>query len=364
MDEPIYRGILGIDIESPLRRDNTDVMFRNRLGELLDRALSALVGDFKIGRIDTIDGVLLWLDLGVSPRTDVLTELASRITRVLARINREAPASRRLRIRMVLHRDLVRSDPDLTDVLQSRRAREASALLNTAIGRSILRDIPEANAVLLVSEQAYQDIVSGPGTPPIDQATYYPIHVTSKGLDTRAWVHLPSSSRGSEWQLSELLRERLLIEPGPDIPTERAWAASAPSYSSRSSGFWTIYAELVLRLRSTLRRLKRFRVRWRWPERQPQRSAQAATGFDRPAPNMTMGIDRRERSELWHRGWQSFAEGLGSVFELAGGISWRRGARARDDMAVLAQLNAFYTQLGPPSTGGHSPNQEGKRGDE
>ncbi len=90
------------------------------------------------------------------------------------------------------------------------------------------------------------------------------------------------------------------------------------------------------------------------PLQRPRLGTEISDVFPTPPPPS-------ERSAPWRRRWHSFAEGVGSVLDLAGFVPRHRGAAARAEVAVVARLSALYTELGPP-LGEHSSGPDGGGG--
>src|SRR6266542_266934 len=112
--EPIYRGILGIDIEGfnrPEWTDPTRARLRARLHRLVDRAIAvAEIALSSTVRTDTGDGLWLLVSSEVSTAR-LLHPLVSRLASGLAGDNQQVPAAERLRLRVAVHAGEVLHDP-------------------------------------------------------------------------------------------------------------------------------------------------------------------------------------------------------------------------------------------------------------
>jgi hypothetical protein len=187
--EPLHRGILGIDIQRFSRREWTDptkARLRDRLHRLLDEATAHVEVDRSLtDRIDTGDG--LWLLVGTAVSTVRLLRLAAALAVGLSHDNRQAPPGERVRLRVAMHTGAV---------LRDRHGYTGDSLIHVArildapIGRAILDGDPAIDLVLLVSEQVYQDVVRH-DYPGIDSARYQPVRVRRKETRTRAWAFVP-----------------------------------------------------------------------------------------------------------------------------------------------------------------------------
>jgi class 3 adenylate cyclase len=188
--EPVYRGILAVDIERfarPTWADPTRARLRARLHQLLDKALAqASVQPSQARRTDTGDGVLLLIASEV-PTTRLLHPLVRCIADQLHGDNRNAPGAERLRLRMAAHAGEVIAD---SYGYTGEALNHAARLLNAQAGRAILDAVLDADLVLLVSEQVYDGVIKH-AYEGIDPAAYQPVWVSEKETSTRAWVHLP-----------------------------------------------------------------------------------------------------------------------------------------------------------------------------
>jgi tetratricopeptide (TPR) repeat protein len=229
--EPVYRGILAVDIERFTRGEWTDpirVRLRARLHQLLEHALShAGVDPSQTHRSDTGDGVLLLAAAGV-PTTRLLHPLVTAFAEQLARANRSVAANERLRMRLAVHAGEVIPDP-YGHTGQSLN--HVSRLLDAGAGRAILDAVPEADAVLLVSEQLYDGVVRH-AYEGIDPAAYQPVWVSEKETSTRAWVHLPGMP--SQPQLARLPGVPVAPSHGPPTqPTPRQLPKDISEFTGR-----------------------------------------------------------------------------------------------------------------------------------
>src|SRR6266536_2249312 len=188
--EPIYRGILGIDIEGfnrPEWTDPTRARLRARLHRLVDRAIAvAEIALSSTVRTDTGDGLWLLVSSEVSTAR-LLHPLVSRLASGLAGDNQQVPAAERLRLRVAVHAGEVLHDPyGHTGASFNHAAR----LLDAEATRAVLAASPTADVVLVVSDTVYEGVARH-GYEGIDPAGWQPIRIHAKETTTRAWVHLP-----------------------------------------------------------------------------------------------------------------------------------------------------------------------------
>jgi hypothetical protein len=189
-DEPVYRGILGVDIERFSRAEWTDPIrarLRDRLHTLVDDALArAEIDPALTVRSDTGDGLWLLADAQV-PTTRLLHPLATRLASGLAADNRRMPAGEGMRLRVVVHAgELLHDSYGHTGASLNHAAR----LLDADATRAVLAACPAAEVVLVVSDVLYDGVVRH-AYQGIDPDGWQPVRVHGKETSARAWVHLP-----------------------------------------------------------------------------------------------------------------------------------------------------------------------------
>jgi hypothetical protein len=260
--EPVYRGILATDIEHFARAGWTDPVrarLRARLHRLLDLALdAAAIPPSRASRSDTGDGALLLVGAEV-PTTRLLHPAVGVLADRLAMDNRAAPGAERLRLRLVVHTGDVIEDPygHTGEALN-----HAARLLNAQAGRAVLDAVPDADLVLVVSEQVFQGVVKH-AYQGIDPAAYQPVWVTEKETSARAWIHLPG--RASQPALARLPGVPVASRHGPATqPTPRELPSDVPELTGREP---------------ELQRLSRARAR---PGRRPSRPSTGWAGSASP----------------------------------------------------------------------------------
>ena len=190
LQEPVYRGIVGIDIERYGRAEWTDPMrarLRERLYRLVDEALvRAGIDPALTRRSDRGDGLWLLVAADVSSAR-LLHPLVTSLVRRLRESNEKAPVAERMRLRVVVHAgDVLRDAHGETgaSVIHAARLLDAQAL------RLVLSGSARAEAVLVVSDVVYEGVVRH-GYEGIDPAGWQAIQVRVKETSTRAWVHQP-----------------------------------------------------------------------------------------------------------------------------------------------------------------------------
>ena len=216
-DEPVYRGILGIDIERFSRAEWTDptrARLRDRLHTLVDHALaSADIPPPLTIRSDTGDG--LWLLGGAQVSTArLLHPLASSLASGLADDNQHAPAAERMRLRVVVHAG------ELLQDLHGHTGQSwnhAARLLNAEATRAVLAANPAATVVLVVCDVLYDGVVRH-AYEGIDPDGWQPTRVHGREMSARAWVHLPGLA--TQPKLPAVLAVPRVGQAGLSIPRE------------------------------------------------------------------------------------------------------------------------------------------------
>ncbi len=216
-DEPVYRGIVGIDIERFTRAEWTDptrARLRDRLHTLVDEALaSARIPPSLTIRSDTGDGLWLLADTQV-PTTRLLHPLATSLASGLAADNRRAPAAQRLRLRIVVHAgELLHDAHGHTGQSWNHAAR----LLDAEATRTVLAACPAAEVVLVVSDVLYDGVVRH-AYQGIDPDGWQPVRVHCKETSARGWVHLPGLA--AQPRLPAVLAAASVGPAGLPIPRE------------------------------------------------------------------------------------------------------------------------------------------------
>jgi|Tabmets5t2r1_1033131.scaffolds.fasta_scaffold00122_6 hypothetical protein len=236
--EPEHRGILALDIQGfgRLERTNpTRARMRTGLHRILGNAMtSAGIESEHVEQSEYGDGVLVLLRPQVS-KARLLHPLLPRLLSGLARYNRTAPDTARLRLRVAVHAgELLRDAHGITgeDLILAFRLLDADV-----VRARLIEDM--ADLVLIVSNAIYQGIVKH-GYSRIDPAVFEPVWVTAKETSTRAWLHIPGTGRrGTEAAQAPIVASsQSLTGPLPAQPTP----TTAPLAGRRLSGTWQIPA--------------------------------------------------------------------------------------------------------------------------
>jgi hypothetical protein len=235
--EPEHRGILALDIQGfgRLERTNpTRARMRTGLHRILGNAMtSAGIEPEHVEQSEYGDGVLVLLRPQVS-KARLLHPLLPRLLSGLARYNRTAPDTARLRLRVAVHAgELLRDAHGITgeDLILAFRLLDADV-----VRARLIQDM--ADLVMIVSDAIYQGIVKH-GYSRIDPAVFEPVWVTAKETRTRAWLHIPGTGRGTAPAEAPMVASsQTLSGPLPAQPTP----TTAPLAGRPLSGTWQIPA--------------------------------------------------------------------------------------------------------------------------
>ena len=216
-DEPVYRGIVGFDIEGFSRAEWTDPIrarLRDRLHTLVDDALAhAEIDPALTVRSDTGDGLWLLADAQV-PTTRLLHPLATTLASGLAADNRRMPAGEGMRLRVVVHAgELLHDSYGHT----GQSFNHAARLLDAEAPRAMLAANPAATVVLIVSDVLYDGVVRH-AYEGIGPDGWQPVRVHAKETSTRGWIHLPGLA--TQPRLPAMLAAPRVGQAGLPIPRE------------------------------------------------------------------------------------------------------------------------------------------------
>jgi signal transduction histidine kinase len=246
--EPEHRAILALDIEGFGRLERSNLArarMRTGLHRIIGNALSASgINPEHVEQSEYGDGVLVLLGPQVS-KARLLHPLLPRLVSGLARYNRTAADTARLRVRAVVHAgELLRDDHGITgeDLVLAFRLLDAE-VVRAHLTRAV------ADLVLVVSDAMYQGIVKH-GYGRIDPAVFQAVWVTAKETSTRAWLHIPGTGRQgiaaspaatTSPSLATTVRSGRLALPALTPPTQPI-PPMTPLAGRRLSGTWQIPA--------------------------------------------------------------------------------------------------------------------------
>lgn len=184
--QPEYRSILVIDITGSGRwNDLTQLRARAALDRLVRAAFrSAGIARHRLVVEDRGDGMIVLIPPTVS-KAELFRPVLARLCDLLRKHNNAREP--RIRLRVALHAGEVLRGPcgwvgtDLNT---------ACRMVNGAPLYSELMRNPRSDLVLIISDAVHQAVVRH-GHRGIDPASYAPVQLRVKELDTRAWIESP-----------------------------------------------------------------------------------------------------------------------------------------------------------------------------
>lgn len=232
--EAARRLCLVIDRESYSNlSSNSQLLTQTRLLQIINGALTVAGIDMtKTSRQDQGDGVLLVLPAAVDESL-VIPAFIRGLEQLLRQAN--TAHSDRIRLRIALSAGTVRF---ATNGFAGSSILEASRLLDSMQMRAILREYPDIDLAVIISDSLFMDsIATGQGTrfQPVD------VDIPSKRFSARGWIYTPHesdarfSAERDEIKAIPRLSERVLVAaagayPGDAPTSSSAGPASGPGH--------------------------------------------------------------------------------------------------------------------------------------
>lgn len=138
------------------------------------------------------DGQFAVLPVGID-ESRVIPDLVEGLAEALRRTNHGLSAEERVRLRVALHRGLMKpADSGWVGTA----AIAVHRILDSPPLRAAIRDTPTADYVLGVPDLLYQDVIRHSAVPPLPhQFTEITIDLPDKGFVEHGWLHVPVGSR-------------------------------------------------------------------------------------------------------------------------------------------------------------------------
>jgi class 3 adenylate cyclase len=186
---PLYRAIMVLDVTGFGRLHNrAQLQVRTAMNDAVRAAFRGSgVRWSSLAVEDRGDGAIILLPPSVS-KVDLLDPVVPNLAAMIRRHNETADPELRIRLRVSVHAGEVHRDATGwvgTDL------NAACRLVSSAAVCRYLRQRPSVDLLVVVSDAVYQAVVRH-GYRRISPATYAPVHVAIKELNTRAWVHCPT----------------------------------------------------------------------------------------------------------------------------------------------------------------------------
>ena len=185
---PLHHTLIAMDVEeSGKRNDPLLVRMRADLRMIIRGLLVRQCLDPEAITVEDLgDGYRLLFPAAVTPMAALDPFISNLATEL--RLHRAASsAANRLRLRIAVHTGLLHREPGGT--WTGTPLRELARLLDADAVRRMLRETPETDLVLVVSQLLYDTVVRHGYT--LDPAGFRPVRLQAKETDETAWVHIP-----------------------------------------------------------------------------------------------------------------------------------------------------------------------------
>ena len=189
------RLCMATDVASYSRRSN-DLAERTQswlVQVLSDARRAAGLDETAIALQPQGDGQFAVLPVGIDESV-VIPRLVGGLAEALSRTNRLLSAAERVRLRVALHRGLMKpADSGWVGTA----AIAVHRILDSPPLRAALRDNPHADYVLGVPDLLYRDVIQHSVEPPLpDQFEEATVELPEKQFVEHAWIHVPPGRRG------------------------------------------------------------------------------------------------------------------------------------------------------------------------
>jgi hypothetical protein len=189
------RLCMAADVSAYSRQNNADAeRTQHRLVTALARARGAAgVDESQVARQPHGDGQFAVFPPGID-ESDVIPRLVDGLRDALADTNREAGRDPRMRLRVALHRGLVK---EADNGWVGNAATAVHRILDSAPVRDALREHAEADFVLGVPDVLYHDVIfHSPRPPGPDEFREVIIDLPDKNFLERSWLYVAPGGRG------------------------------------------------------------------------------------------------------------------------------------------------------------------------
>lgn len=215
--DPVFHTIIAVDMVGsgslPVR---TARRLRKDLQSIMMDAFRQQDIDWEsLHRDDLGDGFRVLVPLR-HPAVRLVGPLVNHLDAALREHRMHASEVARLRLRLVVHHGLISFDGIgwTGDALVL-----AARLLDSDPLRQALRENPEVNFAMIVSEAIYNDVILNEYGPPV--SAFYRVEVKAKETRTHAWIYIsPAGGRARR-------RAPALVQPPADSDSKRPWGKVA-----------------------------------------------------------------------------------------------------------------------------------------
>ena len=195
MQDPHRRVLVAADLESYSKRNN---LLQHRAQVAFRRIMDDATTDVGLDRVDWLiqqggDGELAILPPGTSERT-VAAKLAPAADRLLREHNQGLAAEAKVRLRLAVHQGLVHLDG--ANGFPSDAVVHVCRLVDSPQLKQALRDFPDADVALVVSDSIYREVIEHYRDLRPEQFAEVRAEIPDKGFRSTAWIYVPGENAG------------------------------------------------------------------------------------------------------------------------------------------------------------------------
>ncbi len=193
LQDPHRRVLVVADMESYSKRNNV-LQYRAQLA--FRRIMDEATTEVGLARVDWLiqqggDGELAILPAGTSERT-VAAKLAPVADRLLREHNQGLAPEAKVRLRLAVHQGLVHLDG--ANGFPSDAVVHVCRLADSPQLKQALRDFPDANVALAVSDSLYREVIEHYRDLRPDHFARTRAEIVDKGFSATAWIYVPGEN--------------------------------------------------------------------------------------------------------------------------------------------------------------------------
>jgi hypothetical protein len=219
IQDPHRRLVVAADMESYSRRNNV-LQHRAQLAfrQIMEDATAAIGMDRVGWQVQQGgDGELAILPASASERA-VAARLAPAADRLLREHNQGLAPEARVRLRVAVHQGLVHLDG--ANGFPGDAVVHVCRLVDSPQAKQALRDFPDADVVLVVSDPLFRDVIEPYRDLRPDQFAQVHAEISDKGFSAVAWIHVPGENVARS--VNPSASPAPAAPTGPETPTSPA----------------------------------------------------------------------------------------------------------------------------------------------
>jgi hypothetical protein len=193
IQDPHRRLLVAADMESYSKRNN---VLQHRAQQAFRQVMDDATADVQLDRVKWQiqqggDGELAILPPEVSERA-VASRLAPVADRLLREHNQGLAPEARIRLRLAVHQGLVHLDG--ANGFPSEAVVHVCRLVDSPQVKQALRDFPDADVVLVVSDPLYREVIEHYRDLRPDRFAEIRAEIPDKGFSAPAWIYVPGEN--------------------------------------------------------------------------------------------------------------------------------------------------------------------------